>query len=198
MTTTVTSETSAASKRKYDDFQQIVFTETVLQQRVKELAKQISKDYADKDPLIVGVLTGAVMFTVDLVRHLKSMPHQLDFISVSSYGNTTESSGHVVFTKDFSISPAGRHVIIVEDIIDTGNTLDALITHLYKRIEKPKSVKICALLNKTSRREKEVPLEYVGFELEDGFIVGYGLDYAQRYRHLPFLAILKPQIYEKS
>jgi len=156
--------------------------------RVKELGQQLSRDYGDTDPLMVVVLKGSAMFASDLLREM-SISVQVDYIGTSSYGDATESSGHVRIVKDIDASLHGRHVVIIEDIVDTGLTLDYLLRTL--QLREPASVKICALLDKPSRRKVEVPVDYIGFSIDDHFVIGYGLDYASRYRNLPYIGVLK-------
>ena len=158
-----------------------------LHRRIRELARQIDDDYAGRTPILVGVLKGAVVFLADLMRAIQG-PCECDFIAVSSYGASTRSSGIVRLTKDLSASIEGRDVLIVEDIVDTGRTLAYLLRNLETR--QPRSLRVCALLDKATRREVPVPLDYVGFTIPDEFVVGYGLDYAGLYRNLPHLAIL--------
>ena len=160
--------------------------------RVTELGAEISRDYMGLDPLLVGVLRGVAVFIGDLVRAIPA-PLDLDFMAISSYGTATRSSGVVRILKDLDENITGRHVLVVEDIIDTGLTLSYLMRQLLER--RPASVEICTLLDKPARRLAEVPVKYVGFTIPDKFVVGYGLDYAQKYRNLPFLGILKPEVY---
>ncbi|MDR7516016.1 MAG: hypoxanthine phosphoribosyltransferase [Armatimonadota bacterium] len=166
--------------------------EAALAARIRELGQAISRDYNGKEPLLVGILTGAVLFVSDLLRHI-TIPCQLDFMATSSYGNGTDSSGIVRILKDLDQSIEGRHVLIVDDIIDTGLTMDYLLETLKARY--PASLKVCALLDKVPRRLRPVPIDYRGFEIPDRFVVGYGLDYAGRYRNLPFICVLKPEVY---
>jgi hypoxanthine phosphoribosyltransferase len=156
-----------------------------LKQKVAELGEKISKDYADTNPVLVGILKGSFIFLADLVREL-DIPHEIDFISVATYGSETEATGVVKLLKDLSINIKGRHVIIVEDIVDTGLTLDYIRRNLLTR--SPKSLEILTLLNKKKRRKVNVPLKYVGFSIPGDFVIGYGLDYDQQYRNLPFIA----------
>lgn len=165
----------------------ILIKEDEIRQRVKELGEQISLDYKGKVPTLVSILKGGIMFLSDLIRALKIL-HEIDFMSVSSYDGRTESSGVVRILADLSINIEGRDVIIVEDIVDTGLTLDYIRHILLAR--HPKSLRICTLLDKKARRRIEVPLDYVGFEIPDAFVIGYGLDYEERYRNLPYIAIL--------
>lgn len=170
----------------------VLITQEQIQDKVKELAAAISKDYKDKDLVVIGVLKGAVIFLGDLVKNIR-VPLTLDFIAVSSYGDTTETSGVVRILKDLDENVEGKDVLIVEDIIDTGLTLSYLIGNLKSR--KTSSVKVCALLDKPYRRKTDVKVDYKGFEIEDEFVVGYGLDFAQRFRNLPEVCVLKPEEY---
>jgi hypoxanthine phosphoribosyltransferase len=158
-----------------------------LTRRVKELADQISRDYADKDLLLIGVLKGAVFFVSDLMRHL-DIPVEVDFMAVASYGSATRSSGVVRILKDLDAAIEGRDVLIVEDIVDSGLTLQYLLRNLAGR--NPRSLEVCALLIKPERREVDLHTRYVGFEIPDRFAIGYGLDHAERYRNLPYVAAL--------
>jgi hypoxanthine phosphoribosyltransferase len=160
-----------------------------LQHRVAELGEEISGDYAGRDLLLVGVLKGAVFFMADLMRHL-TIPCEIDFMAISSYGDSTDSSGVVRILKDLDINIEGRHVLVVEDIIDSGLTLSYLIRNLEAR--EPASLEICALMTKPERREIDVPVRYVGFEIPNRFVIGYGLDFAERYRNLPYVGVLDP------
>ena len=177
-----------------DDIARILLSEEQIQARITELAKQITEDYMDEYPVLVCILKGAVMFYSDLVRQIDTHL-TMDFMAVSSYHNGTHSSGEVEIRKDLSQSVEGRHVIIVEDIVDSGNTLTYLSKVLANR--GCKSVKIATLLDKPSRRAPGVTLkaDYSGFEVENEFVVGYGLDYAEKYRNLPYIGVLKPAIY---
>ncbi|MBI4457301.1 MAG: hypoxanthine phosphoribosyltransferase [Acidobacteria bacterium] len=167
---------------------EILLTADQIQRRVREIGEQISFDYATKKPLFIGILKGACMFLSDLIRYV-SLPISVDFIAVASYGVETESSGHVQLLKDVESSIEDKDVVIIEDIVDTGLTLTYLIHNFESR--NPVSLKVAALLNKPSRRQVDVKLDYVGFEIPDKFVVGYGLDYAQTYRNLPYVAVLK-------
>ncbi len=158
-----------------------------LAHRVRELAEEISRDYAGKDLLLIGVLKGAVFFLSDLMRHIE-IPCEVDFMAVASYGSSTDSSGVVRILKDLDAPLEGRHVLIVEDIVDSGLTLQYLIRTLQAR--SPASLEICALLTKPDRREVELPARYIGFEIPNRFAIGYGLDHAERYRNLPYVAVL--------
>jgi len=159
-----------------------------LQRRVAELGVRISHDYAGKPLLLIGVLKGAVFFLSDLMRHV-DIPVEIDFMAVASYGSATDSSGVVRILKDLDAAIEGRDVLIVEDIVDSGLTLQYLMRNLGSR--NPRTLEVCALLVKPERRKVELPTKYVGFEIEDRFVVGYGLDYAERYRNLPFVAALE-------
>jgi hypoxanthine phosphoribosyltransferase len=167
----------------------ILVEEDVLRSRVAELGAEVSSDYAGKDLLLVGVLKGAVFFMADLMRHL-TIPCEVDFMAISSYGASTDSSGVVRILKDLDINIEGRDVLVVEDIIDSGLTLSYLIRNLESR--NPASLEICALLTKPERREIDVDVRYTGFEIPNEFVIGYGLDYAERYRNLPYVAVLDP------
>jgi hypoxanthine phosphoribosyltransferase len=158
-----------------------------LQHRIKEMAAEVSRDYADKDLLLIGVLKGAVFFLADLMRHL-DIQCEVDFMAVASYGSSTDSSGVVRILKDLDAPLEGRDVLIVEDIVDSGLTLQYLMRTLEAR--GPRSLEVCALLTKPERRKVDTPARYVGFEIPDKFAIGYGLDYAERYRNLPYVAAL--------
>ena len=170
---------------------EILIGEQELQARIGELGVEISKDYAGRDLLLVGVLKGAVFFLADLMREL-TVPCEIDFMAISSYGAGTDSSGVVRILKDLDINISGREVLVVEDIIDSGLTLSYLMRSLKAR--KPSSVEICALLTKPERREVEVPVRYTGFEIPNKFVIGYGLDFDERYRNLPYVAVLHPDL----
>ncbi|WP_054738526.1 hypoxanthine phosphoribosyltransferase [Cellulosilyticum ruminicola] len=176
------------------DIEKILYSQEALARRVAELGQQITKDYEGQNLLVVGILKGSNMFMSDLVRNIK-LPLKLDFMVVSSYGNATESSGVVRIIKDLEQSIENCHILIVEDIIDSGLTLSYLKENLMTR--KPKSVAICTLLDKPSRRKINVNVKYVGYEVPDEFIVGYGIDYAEYYRNLPYIGILSRSVYEK-
>jgi hypoxanthine phosphoribosyltransferase len=166
----------------------VLFDAKTIARRVRALGRQIGRDYRGKTPLFIGVLRGATVFLADLIRSINLSCH-VDFIAMSSYGSATETSGQVQLVKDVESSIEGRDVILVEDIVDTGLTLNYLVGNLRSR--NPHSVKVCALLSKPSRRRIEVPLDYVGFEVADHFVVGYGLDFDQKFRQLPYIAILQ-------
>jgi hypoxanthine phosphoribosyltransferase len=174
------------------DIKEVLITEDDLHSKVKELAAKISHDYRDKDPVLVGVLNGAFVFLADLMRHL-DLTCTVDFVSWSSYGKDTSSSGVFRIMKDLETNVESRHVLVVEDIIDTGLTLHYLLDTI--RARRPASVRVAALLDKPSRRRIEAKADYLGFQIPDAFVVGYGLDFAQKYRNLPFIGILKPDIY---
>lgn len=178
---------------KINDVERILITKEELEKRVKELGEQISGDYKGKDILIISILKGSVVFLSDLIRHIDNNV-SIDFMIVSSYGNSTETSGTVNIKKDLDTDIRGKHVLIAEDIVDSGVTLSNLIKILKER--DPASIKICTLLNKPERRTADVEVEYIGFDIPNEFIIGYGLDYAEKYRELPFVGILKREIYE--
>ena len=169
---------------------EVLIDEAALRQRIEELGEEISTDYAGREVLLVGVLKGAVFFMADLMRQL-SLPCEIDFMAISSYGEGTDSSGVVRILKDLDSNIIGRHVLVLEDIIDTGLTLSYLMRNLGAR--EPASLEVCALLVKHGRRETDVPVKYVGFEIPNQFVVGYGLDYAERYRNLPHVAVLQEE-----
>lgn len=176
----------------HKDIRNIMISEEEISKRVKELGKQLTEEYKDRDLLIVGILKGCMLFLSDLVRTI-DLPLTMDFMVVSSYGTATKSSGVVRIIKDLEREIEGKDVLIVEDIVDTGLTLSYLIENLKTR--NPKSVKVCSLLDKPDRRKAQVDIEYVGFKIPDEFVVGYGLDYAEVYRNLPFVCVLKPEVY---
>jgi hypoxanthine phosphoribosyltransferase len=163
-------------------------TQEDLQRRVRELGEQISRDYDGKDLFLVGVLKGAVFFLSDLMRAIE-VPCEVDFMAVASYGSSTDSSGVVRILKDLDATIEGRDVLIVEDIIDSGLTLSYLLRTL--RAREPRSLEVCALLTKPERREVDLPIRYTGFEIPNKFVIGYGLDHAERYRNLPYVAVLQ-------
>lgn len=179
-----------------DDVAKTLISESDLQARIGELGQKINATYSDEDrPLLVCVLKGAFMFLADLVRHLE-MRHEVDFMEISSYGAATVSSGVVRILLDLAQNIEGRHVLIVEDIIDSGRTLDYITRNLGTR--GPASLRVCTLLSKPDRREIDVPLDFVGFEVPDEFVVGYGLDFAEEYRNLPFIGVLKEEVVQGS
>ena len=176
-----------------DDIQTVLVSEEQLRAKVAELGARISQDYAGKDLLLVSILKGAVVFMADLMRAV-AIPCGIDFMVVSSYGGTnTESTGLVKIVKDLDADLSGREVLIVEDVLDTGVTLSNLVPML--RMRHPNSVKICAILDKPARRKTSITADYRGFEVPDAFVVGYGLDYDEKYRNLPFVGVLKPEVY---
>ncbi|MGL4762779.1 MAG: hypoxanthine phosphoribosyltransferase [Sarcina sp.] len=177
-----------------NDIQEVLYSEETLSLKIKEMGAKISSDYQGKELLIVGILKGSVVFASDLLRAV-TIPCALDFMSVSSYGNSSTSSGIVRILKDLDSNIEGKHILIVEDIVDTGNTLSYLLEYLKAR--KAASIEIVALLNKETGRKVQVNVKYSGFEVPDEFIVGYGIDYAENYRNLPFIGILKREIYQK-
>lgn len=170
----------------------VLVSEGELQNKVNELGEKITEDYKDKDLLIVCVLKGAVMFVSDLIKQIK-LPLEIDFMAISSYGNSTKSSGVVRILKDLEKDIEGKDLLIVEDIIDSGLTLAYLVDNLKSR--NPKSLEICTLLDKKEKRSVEVNTKYVGFTVPDEFVVGYGLDYAERYRNIPYIFVLKEEVY---
>ncbi len=179
-------------KHLRDEVESVLIGEQEIAVRVRELAADIERDFAGKDLLVVALLTGTVPFLADLVRHI-TLPMRLDFMGVSSYGSGT-TPGELVFTKELRLEARDRDVLLVDDILDTGKTLRAVIDKLTAL--QPRSLKTCVLLEKISRRAEAITANYVGFEVPDEFVIGYGLDYAERYRNLPFIGILKPEVYE--
>ena len=175
-----------------NDIQEVLFSEEQLKNRVQEIARQITADYAGKEIMLISVLRGSFVFMADLCRAI-DLPCTLDFMAVSSYGKGTKSSGQVQITKDLSEDISDRHIIVVEDILDSGNTLSYLLKILENR--HPASIRLCTLLDKPDRRVKPVEVHYSGFTIPDAFVVGYGLDYAEKYRNLPYIGILKPRVY---
>jgi hypoxanthine phosphoribosyltransferase len=167
---------------------EVLISQQQIQQRIKELGSQIASEYAGRNPLLIGVLKGATFFLSDLLR-ATDIPLGIEFMAISSYGSSTRTSGEVRILKDLDVAIEGRHIIVVEDIVDTGLTLSYLLANLKSR--GAASVKLVALLDKYDRRQREVPIDYLGFSIPDHFVVGYGLDFAERYRNLPFIAILK-------
>jgi len=175
------------------DIKEVLLSKETLDKRVRELGAEITADYKGKEILMIGVLRGAVIFMGDLARAI-DLPVALDFMAVSSYGTASSSSGVVRILKDLDESVEGKHLLIVEDIIDSGLTLKYLMDNLMSR--NPASAKICTLLNKPSRRKIAVDVAYNGFDIPDEFVVGYGLDYAEKYRNLPFIGVLRPEAYK--
>ena len=175
-----------------EDIQSVLLSEQQLEARVAELGEAISSDFAGKDVVFIGVLKGCFIFMADLMRHV-NIPCSMDFMAVSSYGSGTVSTGAVKINKDLSQDIAGKHVIFVEDILDSGVTLSYLTNYL--KVRQPASVSITTLMDKPARRKADIKADYAGFEVPDAFVVGYGLDYNEKYRNLPFVGILKPEIY---
>ena len=175
-----------------NDIQEVLFSEEQLKNRVREIAQQITADYQGKEIMLISVLRGSFVFMADLCRAI-DLPCTLDFMAVSSYGKGTKSSGQVQITKDLSEDISDRHIIVVEDILDSGNTLSYLLKILENR--HPASIRLCTLLDKPDRRVKPVEVHYSGFTIPDAFVVGYGLDYDEKYRNLPYIGILKPRVY---
>ena len=176
------------------EVERVLITEAQIARRIRGLAREIARDYVGREMVVVSLLNGTVMFLADLIRTL-SLPLRLDFMGVSSYGAGTES-GELVFTKELRLSVRGRDVLLVDDILDTGKTLYRVLGKL--RALKPRRIRTCVLLNKAARRVEAVEADYVGFEIPDYFVVGYGLDFAERYRNLPFVGVLQPQVYKKG
>lgn len=179
----------------HNDIQEILVTEQQLQQKIQELGAAISRDYAGKDLLLVAILKGSVVFMADLMRAV-TIPCNIDFMVVSSYGKGTNTSGLVKIVKDLDQDLNGKHVLIVEDILDTGVTLSNLVPML--KMRNPASVKICTILDKPSRRKADIEADYRGYQIPDEFAVGYGLDYAENYRNLPYVGVLKREVYERG
>ena len=175
-----------------DDIAEVLIDERAIAAKVRELGGAIADDYRGKDVVLVSILKGALPFLADLMRQTP-IPLALDFLEVSSYGEATQSSGVVRILKDLAKPIEGRHVVVVEDILDTGQTLSYVIEHLHSK--HPASVRLCTLLDKPARRIVPIQIDYRGFEIPDKFVVGYGLDYAERYRNLPFIGVLKPEVY---
>lgn len=179
----------------YEDIDQVLISEADLSRRIDELAAQIRPVYLGQELVLVGVLKGAIMFMTDLARALR-LPLEMDFMAVSSYGNAAQSSGVVRITKDLDGNIEGRNVLVVEDIVDSGHTLRYLLENLRSR--NPASLRVCTLLDKKVPRKADVDVEYVGFEIPNKFVVGYGLDYAEHYRNLPYIGVLKASVYTNS
>ncbi|HVG98707.1 MAG TPA: hypoxanthine phosphoribosyltransferase [Chloroflexota bacterium] len=183
---------AAESNAVHADIEEVLISERDLNQRVAELADEVRRHYAGQDLVLVGVLKGAIMFMTDLARQLP-LPLEMDFMAVSSYGNATQSSGVVRITKDLDGSIEGRNVLVVEDVVDSGLTLRYLLENLRSR--NPASLRVCALLNKQVPRKADVTVEHIGFEIPNRFVVGYGLDYAENYRNLPYIGVLRTDVY---
>ena len=179
----------------HNDIEKILLSEQQIQTRIQELGEILTKEYADKNPVIIGVLKGVVVFYADMIRHIQ-VPCQMDFMWISSYAGT-DSTGKMLVRQDVTADIEGRHVLILEDIFDTGNSLEFTVNHLKK--QNPASIKICTLLDKPERRRPGVTVQadYVGFTIPNAFVVGYGLDYNEKYRNLPYVGILKPEVYAK-
>jgi hypoxanthine phosphoribosyltransferase len=181
------------SKHLADDIEEVLYTEKQIAQRVQELGKQISADYEGKQLVLVGILRGATIFLADLSRAIR-VPHSFDMVGASSYGAAVSSSGRVQITKDVEVNLRGKHVLVCEDIYDSGRTLAAICTLL--KVHHPESIEVAALLTKqVKKRAAEVNVRYSGFDLPDRFVVGYGLDYAEVYRNLPYIGVLSPRVY---
>jgi hypoxanthine phosphoribosyltransferase len=176
------------------EVERILITDAQLARRIRQMSRDIVRDFTGREMVVVSLLNGTVLFLADLVRNL-SLPLRLDFIGVSSYGLGTES-GELVFTKELRLDVRGRDVLLVDDILDTGRTLDRVLAKL--RALKPRRIKTCVLLNKAARRAEEIKADYIGFEIPDFFVVGYGLDFAERYRNLPFVGVLHPHVYKMA
>lgn len=176
-----------------NDIQEVLYSEEDIQQRVTQIGLAISREYAGKNPLLVGVLKGVLFFMGDLLRRI-TIPIEIDFMAVSSYSSEARDQGYVRLVKDLELPINNRHVIFVEDVIDTGLTLNYLLQNL--RARQPASLEVCVLFNKPDHRLIEIPLHYKGFDLPDRFVVGYGLDYREKYRNLPFLGLLKPYVFQ--
>lgn len=172
--------------------ERILLSEDQIKARIAELGRELTADYAGKNPIFIGVLKGVVMFFADMIRAIP-LDCQIDFMAVSSYGGGTQSSGKIRIQKDISVDLAGRHVVILEDILDSGLTLSH--TAAYLKTKGPASLKICTLLDKPDRRKAEVQADYVGFTIPNLFVVGYGLDFDENYRNLPYVGVLKPEVY---
>jgi len=186
-------KTPAVPPRWRNEVERILITDAQLARRVKTLAAEIEKDFRGRETVVISLLSGTVMFLADLIRHL-NLPLRLDFIGVSSYGAGTES-GELVFTKELRLDVRGRDVLLVDDILDTGKTLSRVLPKI--RALKPRRIKTCVLLDKPARRVENIRADYVGFAIPDLFVVGYGLDFAERYRNLPFVGVLHPHVYKK-
>ena len=177
------------------DIQRTLFSQEEIDRRLDELAAEINRDYAGKEPMLISVLRGSFVFMADLTRKI-TLPCTVDFMAVSSYRKGTTSSGQVQITKDLSDDIEGKDILVVEDILDSGNTLSYLMKLLQAR--HPASIRLCTLLDKPERRVVPVQADYVGFTIPDEFVVGYGLDYAEKYRNLPYIGVLKPSVYEEQ
>ncbi len=176
------------------EVERILITDGQIARRIRQMAREIERDFRGHEMVVVSLLNGTVMFLADLVRHL-SLPLRLDFMGVSSYGAGTES-GDLVFTKELRLDVRGRDVLLVDDILDTGKTMSRVLPKI--SVHKPRRIKICVLLDKPSRRTEDIEADYVGFQIPDFFVIGYGLDFAERYRNLPFVGVLHPHIYKQA
>lgn len=188
------SSAAAVPKRWQAEVESILITEAQIASRVAEMTREIQRDFRGRELVVVSLLTGTVMFLADLIRHLE-LPLRLDFMGVSSYGAGTES-GELVFTKELRLDVAGRDVLLVDDILDTGRTMSRVLAKLF--VLKPRRIKTCVLLDKPERRTEGVEADYVGFKIPNQFVVGYGLDFAERYRNLPFVGVLHPHVYRQG
>lgn len=177
----------------HNDIEKIICSEQDIKEKVEELGKQISRDYKDKNPLLISILKGGVVFLADIMRAV-SIPVEIEFMGVASYGNSTKSTGVVQITKDCNIDISDRHVLIIEDIVDTGLSLNYILRYLQGK--NPRSLRICVLLDKVDTHEPDIEMAYKAFDVPDEFIVGYGLDYDEKYRNLPYIGILKKEIYQ--
>lgn len=189
-----TRTTARVPARWRTEVQRILITDGQIERRLRALSREIQRDFAGREMVVVSLLNGTVMFLADLIRHL-SLPLRLDFIGVSSYGSGTKS-GELIFTKELRLDVRGRDVLLVDDILDTGKTMCRVLARM--RELEPRRVRTCVLLNKAARRTENVKADYVGFEIPDFFVVGYGLDFAERYRNLPFVGVLHPHVYEQA
>lgn len=176
------------------DIEKILLSEAEIHEGVAKLGQLLAEEYRDKNPIFLGVLKGVVVFFADMIR-ATPIPCEIDFLAVSSYGAGTSSSGQLIMRKDVTVDIKGRHVVILEDILDTGNTLKRVVAHLLEK--EPASLKICTLLDKPDRREVVIEADYVGFTIPNEFVVGYGLDFNEAYRNLPYIGVLKPEIYSR-
>jgi hypoxanthine phosphoribosyltransferase len=192
-TTAVRLKSGAASGQWRKEVERILITAEQIEKRIKSLAREIERDFRGREMVVISLLNGTVMFLADLMRHL-NLPLRLDFIGVTSYGLGTES-GEIVFTKELRLDVRGRDVLLIDDILDTGKTLRHVLPRL--RLLKPRRIKVCVLLDKPSRRIEKIRADYAGFEIPDYFVVGYGLDFAERYRNLPFVGVLHPHVYKQ-
>lgn len=186
--------TAAVPARWRPEIERVLLTENQIASRIRVMSREIERDFEGEDMSVVSLLNGTVMFLADLIRNL-SLPLRLDFIGVSSYGSEMHP-GELVFTKELRLDVRGRDVLLVDDILDTGKTLSRVLSNL--RLLRPRRIKTCVLLNKAARRVEDIEADYVGFEIPDFFVVGYGLDFAERYRNLPFVGVLHPRIYQQA